>query len=199
MKTIEIIGFKRANLGKRESKDLRLDSNVPCVLYGGAEQIHFHAPMFLFRDLVYTPNAHQVALTVENKTYNCILQDIQFHAVNEVILHADFLLLNKDKEVKMDIPVKFLGTSPGVVKGGKLVQKIKKIKVKSLPANLPDFIEVDISNLELNKSVKVGDIKNTSVTILNNKSLPIATVEVPRALKGEAAGEGDGKEEKKGK
>ena len=199
MKTIEIIGFKRANLGKRESKDLRLDSNVPCVLYGGAEQIHFHAPMFLFRDLVYTPNAHQVALTVENTTYDCILQDIQFHAVNEMILHADFLLLNKDKEVKMDIPVKFLGTSPGVVKGGKLVQKIKKIKVKSLPANLPDFIEVDISTLELNKSVKVGDIKNTTVTILNNKSLPIATVEVPRALKGEAAGEGDAKDEKKGK
>ena len=199
MKTIEIIGFKRANLGKREAKDLRLDTNVPCVLYGGDEQIHFQAPMFLFRDLVYTPNAHQVALTVDNKTYNCILQDIQFHAVNEMILHADFLLLNKDKEVKMDIPVKFLGTSPGVVKGGKLVQKIKKIRVKSLPANLPDFIEVDISTLELNKSVKVGDIKNTTVTILNNKSLPIATVEVPRALKGEAAGGDDAKDEKKGK
>lgn len=203
MKTIEIIGFKRANLGKRESKQLRLDSNVPSVLYGGKDQVHFYAPMFLFRDLVYTPNAHKVSLTVDNKTYECILQEIQYHPVNEMILHADFLQLNAEKEVKMEIPVKFIGVAPGVQKGGKLVQKLKKIKIKALPADLPDFIEVDINKLELNKSVKVGDVIPNKFTLLVNKNLPIATVEVPRALKGDAAGggdnDGDAKDEKKGK
>ncbi len=199
MKTIEIIGFKRANLGKRESKQLRLDSNVPSVLYGGKDQVHFYAPMFLFRDLVYTPNAHKVALTIENKTYECILQEIQYHPVNEMILHADFLELSAEKEVKMDIPVKFMGVAPGVQKGGKLVQKLKKVKVKALPANLPDFIEVDISKLELNKSVKVGDVIPNNFSLLVNKNLPIATIEVPRALKGDTGGEGDAKDEKKGK
>lgn len=193
MKTIEIIGFKRANLGKKESKQLRLDSNVPCVLYGGKDQIHFYAPMFLFRDLVYTPNAHKVGLVIENTTYECILQEIQYHPVNEMILHADFLQLNAEKEVKMEIPVKFEGVAPGVQKGGKLVQKLKKIKVKSLPGNLPEFIDVDISTLELNKSVKVGDIKPQNYTILNNLNLPIASVEVPRALKGDV-GEGEDKD-----
>jgi large subunit ribosomal protein L25 len=187
MKTIEIIGFKRANLGKKESKQLRLDSNVPCVMYGGKDQVHFYAPMFLFRDLVYTPNAHKVSLTVDNVKHECILQEIQYHPVNEMILHADFLELKSDKEVKMEIPVKFVGIAPGVQKGGKLIQKIKKIKVKALPDNLPDFIDVDISTLELNKSVKVGDISPQNYLIINNKSLPIATVEVPRALKGEKA------------
>ncbi|HEX8548538.1 MAG TPA: 50S ribosomal protein L25/general stress protein Ctc [Cytophagaceae bacterium] len=197
MKSIEIIGFKRANLGKRESKNLRIDSNVPCVLYGGKDQVHFYAPMFLFRDLVYTPSAHKVELSVDNTKYTCILQDIQFHPVNEMILHADFLELNEDKEVKMDIPVKFVGTAPGVQKGGKLVQKIKKIKIKSLPKNLPDFIEVDIANLDLNKSAKIGDLTAENFTILNNKSLPIVTIEVPRALKGQAEGEGGDEKKKK--
>lgn len=100
MNSLEIIGFKRANLGKRESKQLRLDANVPCVLYGGEDQVHFYAPMFLFRDLVYTPNAYKVDLTVEGKKYSCILQDIQFHPVNDMILHADFLLLKRIKKLK---------------------------------------------------------------------------------------------------
>ncbi|MFN3404828.1 MAG: 50S ribosomal protein L25/general stress protein Ctc [Cytophagaceae bacterium] len=197
MKTLEIIGFKRANLGKRVAKELRLDSNVPCVLYGGKDQIHFHAPMFLFRDLVYTPNAYKVKLTVEGTSHECILQDIQFHPVNEMILHADFLLLQADKPVKMDVPVKVTGTSPGVMKGGKLNIKLKKIKIKALPKNLPEAIEVDISNLELGKSIKIADLSSQSYQILNSKNLPIATVEIPRALKG-GAGE-EGAAEEKGK
>jgi len=183
MKTIEIIGFKRANLGKTEAKRLRMESNVPCVLYGGEGQVHFHAPMFLFRDLVYTPNVHKVKLTVEGKTTECILQEIQFHPVNEIILHADFLELKKDKAVKMDIPVSFVGQAPGVLKGGKLIQKLKKITVKATPENLPDFIEVDVSKLDLNKSVKVGDIKADKFEILNSKNIPVCSVQVPRALK----------------
>ncbi|MBX9850840.1 MAG: 50S ribosomal protein L25/general stress protein Ctc [Cytophagaceae bacterium] len=183
MKTLEIIGFKRANLGKQENKKLREEANVPCVLYGGKEQVHFYAPMFLFRDLVYTPNVHKVNLSVEGKNYDCILQDIQFHSVNEMILHADFLELAKGKPVKMEIPISFVGQAPGVLKGGKLIQKLKKITVRATPENLPDHIEIDVNGLELNKSIKVGDLKTDKYEILNSKNIPVVSVQVPRALK----------------
>lgn len=189
MKTVEIIGFKRANLGKKESKDLRAEGNAPCVLYGGGEQIHFYAPMILFRDLVYTPDAHLVDLNIEGKVYSCILQDIQFHPVSETILHADFLQLFEDKPVKMDIPVKYEGTAPGVIAGGRLISKLRKITVKALPADLPDYISVDISKLELGKSVKVSEVKPENFEILNNPLNSIATVEIPRALRGKQTAE----------
>jgi len=184
MKSVEIIGYKRANLGKKESQDLRNDGNVPCVLYGGEEQVHFYSPMILFRDLVYTPEVHTVLLNIEGDEYDCILQDIQFHPVSETILHADFLKLKDDRPVKMDVPVKFVGNSPGIQQGGKLVVKLKKIKVKALPKNLPDYIEVDISKLELGKSIKVKDIVSQNYEILNAVTNPVASVEVPRAMRG---------------
>jgi large subunit ribosomal protein L25 len=184
MKAIEIIGFKRANLGKAEAKQLRADSNVPCVLYGGKEQVHFFSPMILFRDLVYTPDVHVVNLNVEGTEYKAILQDIQFHPVSEVILHADFLELKDNTPVKMDIPLKFEGTAPGVIVGGKLLVKFRTVKIKALPKDLPDFISVDINKLELGKSIKVGDIKVDNVEILTSPLVTIATVEVPRALRG---------------
>lgn len=192
MKTVEIIGFKRANLGKKESKDLRAAGNVPCVIYGGKSQVHFHAPMILFRDLVYTPEARFVNLNVEGQLFKAILQDIQFHPVNEMILHADFFELNEKSPVKLDIPVKYKGVAPGVQKGGKLVTKMPKLSVKALPADMPDFIEVDVSNLDLGKTVKVGELREANYTILNNPMVSIASVEVPRALKGKGA---DGEEE----
>ncbi len=187
MKNLEIIGYKRANLGKKESKDLRLDGNVPCVLYGGKDQVHFYSPMILFRDLVYTGDAHMVELNIEGDKYNCILQDIQFHPVSEMILHADFLQMFDNKEVKMDIPVKYEGTAPGVIAGGRLISKLRKITVKALPANMPDFISVNISKLALGKSVKVGEVKPENYEILNNPATSIATVEIPRALRGKGA------------
>jgi large subunit ribosomal protein L25 len=187
MKQVEIIGYSRANLGKKGSKDLRLDSNVPCVLYGGESQLHFHVPMFLFRDIIYTGVACTVLLNLEGKQYQCLVQEVQFHPINEMLLHVDFLLLDANKEVKMNIPVKFEGTSPGVIKGGKLVQKVATLQVKALPKNLPDVIFADISKLELAKSVKVGDIKTNNYTILNAKSIPVCTVTIPRSLKQEEA------------
>jgi large subunit ribosomal protein L25 len=183
MKKLEIIGFKRANLGKTESKKLRLETNVPCVLYGGKEQTHFHTPAFLFRDLVYTPEVHIVDLTIEGKKHECIMQDIQFDPVNDQILHVDFLELIADKPVTMDIPVKFMGAAPGVMQGGKLMVKLPKVTVKALPKNLPDFIEVDVTMLDLGKSVRVGDIVPKNYTILNSPTLPLASVQIPRALK----------------
>jgi len=189
MKSLEIIGYKRANLGKAESRQLRLDGNVPSVLYGGEDQVHFYAPAFLFRDLVYTPEVHVVDLNIEGQVYKAILQDIQFHPVSEMILHADFLLLQDDKFVKIEIPVKLKGNAPGVVKGGKLQLKLRTIKVKALPKDLPDNIEVDISGLELGKSVKVGAVSVENIEILNNPLVTIATVEIPRALRGKKTDE----------
>ncbi len=183
MKSLEIIGFKRANLGKVEAKQLRLETSVPCVLYGGTEQVHFHTPAFLFRDLIYSGEVHTVALTVDGKSYKCIMQDVQFHPVNEQILHVDFLELLDDKIVKIEIPVRLTGVAVGVIKGGKLVPKLKKVTVKALPANLPDFIEVDVTPLEVGKSVKVSDIKLGNYTIMNSKSIPLASVVSTRELK----------------
>ena len=189
MKSLEIIGFKRANLGKKESKDLRAEAMVPCVLYGGEKQVHFHAPMIMFRDLLYSPEVAQVNLNIEGDEYKAILQASQFHPVNEMLMHVDFLELNENKEVKIDVPVRFVGVSPGVLAGGKLVSKLRKLKIKALPANLPDYVEVNISDLELGKSVKVSKIEPKNFTILTNASAPVATVTIPRALK-QAANEG---------
>ena len=184
MKKLEIIGFKRANLGKKESQKLRLEASVPCVLYGGESQVHFHVPMILFRELVYTPEAHLVELNIEGDIYEAMLQDIQFHPVNELILHADFLLVHADKPVKMAIPTHVIGVSPGVQLGGKLVLKAKKLTVRALPANLPDRITVDITGLELGKSIKVKEIKSEGYEILDAPNNAVLGIEIPRGLKG---------------
>ncbi len=183
MRTVEIIGYKRANLGKQDAKRLRTEGNVPCVLYGGKEQVHFYAPMILFRDLVYTPEAAFVKLNIEGDEYDAILQDIQFHPVSEIILHVDFLQLFDDKPIKMNIPVKYYGTSPGIVQGGKLLVKLPYVRVKALPANMPEVINMDISNLELGKSIKIGDIETKNFELLNSARVTIASVAIPRALK----------------
>ena len=180
MKTIEIIGYKRANLGKNESKKLREEGNVPSVVYGGKEQIHFHSPMILFRDLVYTPGANFVKLNIEGEIKNAILQDIQFHPVSEIILHADFLELSENKKIKMEIPVKFLGDAPGVLQGGKILTRIRKLSILAYPKNMPEFIEIDISHLELGKSVKVEDILSEQYEILNSPLVSVVSVNIPR-------------------
>ena len=180
MKTIEIIGYKRANLGKNESKKLRDEGNVPSGVYGGKEQIHFHSPMILFRDLVYTPGANFVQLNIEGEIKNAILQDIQFHPVSEIILHADFLELSENKKIKMEIPVKFLGNSPGVLQGGKILTRIRKLSILAYPKNMPEFIEIDISHLELGKSVKVEDILSEQYEILNSPLVSVVSVNIPR-------------------
>ena len=180
MKTIEIIGYKRANLGKSESKKIRDEGNVPCVVYGGKNQIHFHSPMILFRDLVYSPGANFVKLNIEGEINNAILQDIQFHPVSEIILHADFLELNDNKKIKMEIPVKFLGSAPGVLQGGKILTRIRKLSILAYPKNMPEFIEIDISHLELGKSVKVEEILKEQYEILNSPLVSVVSVNIPR-------------------
>ncbi|MFY0605281.1 MAG: 50S ribosomal protein L25/general stress protein Ctc [Cyclobacteriaceae bacterium] len=194
MKSVEIIGYKRANLGKSEAKRLRDQGMVPGVLYGGEEQIHFAAPMILFRDLVYTDEAHFVNLNVEGETYEAILQDIQFHPVSEIILHVDFLLLTRGTKIKMDIPMRPVGTPPGIQQGGKLIRKLRFLTIKALPKDMPDYIEVDVSKLGLGKSVKVGELVPDNYEILNNPLVTIMGIEVPRALRGKTDEEEEGEE-----
>ncbi len=189
MKTVEIIGYKRANLGKAESKRLRDEGNVPCVVYGGDEQVHFYAPMILFRELVYTNEAHFVSLNIEGQEVRAILQDVQFHPVSEVILHADFLQLFEGKPVKMHIPVRLSGQSPGVQQGGTLVLKRRTLWLKALPKHMPEHLEVDISTLDFGNAIKVGSVVEDNFEILDTKIASIAVVEIPRALKAAAAEE----------
>ncbi len=182
MRTIEIIGYKRANLGKADAKKLRVDGNVPCVLYGGGEQIHFSVPMILFRELVYTPNSAFIKLNIEGDEYDAILQDVQFHPVNELILHADFLELQEGRLIKMDIPFHFTGEAPGLLQGGKLMVKLRKVTIKALPKDMPEFIDMDVSGLDLGDSIKIKDIEVKDFAILNNPRITIATVSVPRMI-----------------
>ena len=192
MKTVEIIGYKRANLGKTEAKRLREEGMVPCVVYGGEKQIHFYAPMILFRDLVYTDEAHFAKLTIEGEAepFEAIIQDVQFHPVSEVIMLADFLQLFRGTPIKMNIPVHPMGQAPGISQGGKLIRKVKYLQIKALPKNMPEFIEVDVSNLGLGKSIKVGELETGEYEILNSPLVTLAGIEVPRALRGKTA-EGD--------
>ena len=149
MKSITINGSTRKVLGKKSSKELRKRDMVPCVLYGEGEAIHFSAKEIDFSKLVYTPNAHTVKIVLEKKELNAIIQDIQFHPLSDKILHIDFYQLNENKEVSMEIPVKTEGSAPGVLlSGGVLILNQRKLRVKAIPKNLPDFITADISKLE---------------------------------------------------
>ena len=183
MKTIEIIGYRRANLGKVESQRLRDEGLVPCVLYGGDNQIHFSAPMILFRELVYTNEAHFVHLNIEGEEGQAILQEIQFHPVSEVILHADFLRISEDRKIKMSIPARLVGMAPGVNKGGTLVQKRSTLKVYGFPKDMPDHIDVDVNELDFHHAIKVSDIKVAGLEFKDPKQASVAVVEVPRAAK----------------
>ncbi|MEM7551068.1 MAG: 50S ribosomal protein L25/general stress protein Ctc [Bacteroidota bacterium] len=184
MKTVEIIGFKRANLGKSEVKKLRSQGNVPCVIYGGDEQIHFYVPMILFRELLYTSEAHFVNLDIEGEEKWCIIQDAQFHPVSEIILHADFLELHEGRPVKMDIPISLEGQAKGVLDGGTLMHKRRSLSVKAKPKNMPEKIVVDVTDLDFNSAIKVSDIEEKDFTILDPKQASIAVIEIPRALRG---------------
>lgn len=185
MKTLEIVGYYRKDLGSKYAKNLRKDAQVPCVLYGTDVHIHFSAPMILFRDLVYTQDAHKVLLNIEGDTHEAILQDIQFHPISEIILHADFLLLEKDKPVKMNVPIRFTGQGKAIQAGGKLNPKLRYLTVEALPDNLPADISISVEELELGKSIKVNEIQSeeNNYKILNNPLVSVVAVEIPRAVR----------------
>ena len=183
MKSITIKGSKRESVGKVATKALRNAGRVPCVLYGGGEPLHFSAPELDFSKLVYTPNAHTVEIILgDDSKINAILQDIQFHPLTDKILHADFYQLFDDKEISMNIPVKLEGSAPGVIiSGGVLSRNKRKLRVKALPANLPDFLTVDISKLELGNKIYTESLQNDSFSILHPDNTVVCQVRTSRA------------------
>lgn len=186
MKTLEIIGFKRANLDGQSLNEVRNSGNVPCVVYGPGvpEQIHFYTPIILFRELIYTPEVHLVELNIEGTIIKAVLKEAQYHPVSEMILHVDFMAYTEERPIKFIIPIKVEGTSPGIAKGGKLEFKTRTLKVKGLAKDFPDFVKVDISDLDLGKSFKVSDLKVKGFEILTSPNVSIVTVGIPRALRG---------------
>jgi len=192
MKTVSISGSLRENVGTKDAKKQRKEGKVPCVLYGGSEQLHFVTEEDSFKKLVYSPDAYTVVLDVNGKNYNAILQDIQYHPVGDNILHADFLEIFEDRPVTIPVPIRVTGTSPGILKGGKLIQKLRKLKIKALPVNLPDFITVDISPLEIGQSVRVSDLTLENITMLDSPNSVIVGVRVTRVVVEEAPKAGEG-------
>lgn len=180
MKSITIKGSKRESVGKVATKALRNAGKVPCVIYGGDKPMHFSAEEKSFKNLVYTPNVYTATIDVDGQKYGAILQDIQFHPVTDKILHVDFYQLFDDKEVTMNIPVKLVGTSPGVLNGGSLRFTNRKLKVKALPANLPDFIEANISKLKIGNKLFVTELANDAYSIMHPDNTVVVQVRTSR-------------------
>ena len=180
MKSITIKGSKRESVGKSATKALRNAGMVPCVIYGGETPIHFSAEEKAFKKLVYTPNVYTASIDVDGQTIPAILQDIQFHPVTDRILHVDFYQLFDDKEVTMNIPVKLTGTSPGVLNGGSLRFTNRKLKVKAIPANLPDFVTADISKLKIGNKLFVTSLKNDDYTFMHPDNTVVVQVRTSR-------------------
>jgi large subunit ribosomal protein L25 len=187
MKTITIEGQLRTELGKKATRQLRSQELVPGVIYGGAQEVSFSAPAKAFKNLVYTSQFQLAEVKVDGKSYTCILKDLQFDKVKDNLIHVDLLELVEDKKVLADLPIKFNGTPVGVKEGGKLVTKMKSLKVKTLPKYLKENIEVDINDLKLNENVRVQDVKADNMEIMNSPRIPIASVVLTRQLKQEEA------------
>jgi len=207
MNLVAISANARPNVGKKANKATRREGLVPCVIYGGKEVLTFSGRALDFRDLVYTPEFKLAEITLGGTTYKCILKEIQFHPVTDEIMHIDFLQLVEGKPLKVMIPLRFRGTAPGVKEGGSLNQKVRRVKIKTMPKDLVPELFVDISKLKLNESVRVQDIEVTeNMEIMTSMMIPVATVETPRALRsaedeeleGEEGEEGEGTEGEEG-
>jgi large subunit ribosomal protein L25 len=187
MKTITIEGHLRTENGKKAARQLRSQEMVPGVIYGGSEEINFYAPAKAFKTLVYTPDFQVAEVSIDGKSYRTILKDLQFDKVSDKLAHVDLLELVEDKKVIATIPLKFTGAAKGVKDGGKLITKIKSLKIKTLPKYLKEAIEVDLTPLELNGNIRVEDVKADNMEVLNSPRIPIASIVLTRQLKQEEA------------
>ena len=203
MKSVSLSGSLRGNVGKKDAKLQRRAGKIPCVLYGGTEQIHFVADEKSFSKILFTPEVYLINLTIDGKKYETIFQEVQFHPVTDKLLHVDFLQVLPDKPVVIAIPVKLEGVSPGVLRGGRLEKKMRKIRIKGLSTALPDFIMVNIGATEIGDSIKISDLRIPDVTFLdapNNVVVGVRTarIVVEEVVPGaEVAEEGEEGEEKK--
>ena len=185
MKSVQLSGSLRANVGKVNAKAVREKGNVPCVIYGGKEQIHFEADIRAFKPVIFTPNAHIVEIDLDGKVYKTVLQEAQYHKITDNLIHADFLEIQEGKPVTANIPIVITGQSDGVKKGGKLVLKMRKLKVRGIAATLPDTIAIDITKLDIGDSIAVGDIVVEGATLLNAKNVSVVSVTTTRAVAAE--------------
>jgi large subunit ribosomal protein L25 len=187
MKTITIEGQLRTATGKSAARQLRSQGMVPGVIYGGAQEVNFAAKSLALKPFIYTPDFQKVEMQVDGKSYTCILKDLQFDKVSDALTHIDLLELVEGKKVTATIPLKFTGAAAGVKAGGKLELRLKAVKVKCLPKDLRENIEVDLTNLELNQNIRVQDIKADNLEIMNSPRIPMASVTMTRQLKQEEA------------
>lgn len=183
MKSVKIEGKKRSELGKKATRQLRSEDQVPAVIYGGKEPIHFSAPTMAFRGLVYTPEFQIAEITVEGTTYRTIMKDLQFDVVTDALNHIDFLELIDDRKVVATMPLKFVGQPQGVKDGGRLELKMKSLNVRTYPKYLREAIEVNIEDLQLHGNIRVEDVKADNIELLNSPRIPIASVVTTRALR----------------
>ncbi|MGH2648862.1 MAG: 50S ribosomal protein L25 [Ginsengibacter sp.] len=187
MKTITIEGQIRTEFGKTATRQLRSEEKVPGVIYGGAKEINFSAPISAFKSIIYTPDFMLADVQVDGTSYKCVLKDIQFDKVSDHLIHVDFLELVGNKKVTVSVPIKFTGVPAGVKEGGKLAVKMKALKVKTVPEHLVEHIEIDLTELKLNENIRVQDVKAENMEILNSPRIPIASVAMTRQLKQEEA------------
>ncbi len=195
MKLITIEGQLRSEFGKKASRHFRSEGKVPCVIYGGSSNIHFTTTPKELKAIVYTPEFNKAVIKIDGKEYTCILKDLQMHKISDEVTHIDFLELVEGKRINANVPLRFVGQSVGVKAGGRFVIKMNTIKVRTTPENLKSHIDVDITNVEIGRNIRIEDVKVENTEIMHNKRIPIAAVVTTRALKQEAteAAKGDKK------
>lgn len=188
MKSVSISGSSRANVGTKDAKAVRAAGKIPCVLYGGAQQIHFQAEEKDFKGLIYTPEVKLADLTIDGKTYKAAVKETQFHPISDRLLHVDFLELLPGKPLTIEIPVRIVGNSPGVKAGGKLVTKFRKLKVRGMVDALPESIEVNIDKLDLGQDIRVKEISVAGLTLLDTPNSVVVGVKTTRNVAAAADG-----------
>lgn len=187
MRTVSLSGSTRSDVGKKDAKRLRNAGHVPCIVYGGKEEIKFSVAEPEFKDLIFNPNVAFVDLNIDGKVIKAVIQDVQYHPVSDAIYHVDFKELHDDKKIIMGIPVKVVGKSVGVTKGGKSQIKMRKLKVKALPGNMPENITLDITTLDIGQSIRVREIQLENVELLDVPNSVAVTINVTRAAAAAAA------------
>lgn len=180
MKEVSLSGSVRSNVGKKDAKAVRNSGNVPCVVYGSGSQTHFSVKHVDMEKLIYTPNVYIINIDIDGNSVKTVIQDIQFHPVTDKIVHIDFIELQDDKKVKVNVPVTLTGRSIGVLNGGKLSQVFRRVKVYAIPADLPDSIEIDITNIRIGQAIRVRDVETKGYEILNAPSAVICSVKMAR-------------------
>lgn len=183
MQKIEIKAVKRAELGKTATKQLRINEQVPCVIYGGKDVVHFYTSENEFRKLIFSPNVYLVTLNVDGVKFDAIIKDLQFHPVSDKVMHADFLQVSEERPIIIEIPVKLEGVAEGVKAGGKLQLEQRKLRVKGLTKDIPDQLVIDITNLGLGKGTQVGHLNFPNLELLNAKNSVVVSVKLTRAAR----------------